>query len=104
MKSWIFIGSFFVSLLLGGCVTTAHTDLKKNLREAGFSKSSAKCLTDEMDDRLSYADLQDVNAFINSIEVNGDARSTIIEQGARIANPKAAAAFSRANLACVVDE
>ncbi|MEO1151437.1 MAG: hypothetical protein AAFW83_10685 [Pseudomonadota bacterium] len=86
-------------LALGGCATGAKSSIASNLTRLGLSQDRSKCVAREMNDRLDRSDLQDVARFLDDVT---DSRSpgNVLDTLLTIDNPRAAAAFARAGIAC----
>lgn len=84
---------------LSACVTGARGGLKSELVRLGLSKDRATCLAKEMDDRLDGSDLRDVSNFLDGIN-ESQSPGNVLDTLLTIDNPRAAAAFARAGIAC----
>ncbi len=87
-------------LFLSACATgSPRSKLVDRFVEFGLSKERSVCLADELDDRLERDDLNDVVDYVgglNAATSPGEALDALL----RIGNPRAAAAITRASLAC----
>jgi len=82
-----------------GCATGAQSSITSDLTRLGLSKSRAKCVAGEMNDRLKREDLRDVASFLSALNSSNSPGNTL-DTLLTIDNPRAASAFARAGISC----
>ncbi len=96
MKSILLIAA----LALAACATVSpRMRIENRFVEFGLSEEKAKCMGNELDDRLSRSDLQDVADFVGNINAAsspGEGLDALLS----IDNARAAGAIARASIAC----
>jgi hypothetical protein len=85
---------------LAACATAARVTLQDRFQAIGIPKETALCMVDDIDQRLSDDDLQDLARYTLQV---ARAPSTIeaIRALMRIDNPRAVSAVGRAAVQCV---
>ena len=89
-----------VALMLAGCVTAARYTLQDRFRAIGIPDGTADCMVDELDDRLSNEDLQDLAKYTVRLS-RADTTMAAIRSLMTIDNPRAVAAVGASGVACV---
>ncbi|MEL6790680.1 MAG: hypothetical protein AAGL18_00090 [Pseudomonadota bacterium] len=84
---------------IAGCATGAKSSIASDLSRLGLSQDRAKCVAREMNDRLERSDLQDVARFLGDVTASRSPGG-VLDSLLTIDNPRAAAAFARAGIAC----
>ena len=80
-----------VALMLAGCATAARYTLQDRFRAIGIPDGTADCMVDELDDRLSNEDLQDLAKYTVRLS-RADTTMAAIRSLMTIDNPRAVAA------------
>lgn len=89
-----------VALMLAGCATAARYTLQDRFRAIGIPDGTADCMVDELDDRLSNEDLQDLAKYTVRLS-RADTTMAAIRSLMTIDNPRAVAAVGASGVACV---
>ncbi len=89
-----------VALMLAGCATAARYTLQDRFRAIGIPDGTADCMVDELDDRLSNEDLQDLAKYTVRLS-RADTTMAAIRSLMTIDNPRAVAAIGASGVACV---
>ncbi len=91
-------------MLLSACVPVVkRNELRRELREAGFSAEQAQCLSDEIAPRLSIGELRELGRYVKTIKTS--LRELPVPQAmARIvgeANPRTVGVLAAAGRSCI---
>ena len=95
----LLISAVFV---LSACATAARYTLQDRFRAIGIPAGTADCMVDELDERLSDEDLQDLARYTFSL-ARADTTLGAIRSLMDIDNPRAVAAVGRSGIVCVSD-
>lgn len=87
-------------LIAGGCATAAKYTLQDRFRAIGIPAGTADCMVDELDQRLSSEDLQDLARYTVRLS-RADTTMAAIRSLMTIDNPRAVAAIGASGIACV---
>ena len=97
MSKFIALG---ILLLACACATVSpRMRIENRFVEFGLSEDKARCMGNELDDRLSRSDLRAVADFIGNIN-EAAAPGESLDALLSIDNPRAAGAIARAGIAC----
>lgn len=88
------------SMMLASCATAARYTLQDRFRAIGIPADTADCMVDELDDRLSNEDLQDLARYTVSV-ARADSTLAAIRALMQIDNPRAVAAIGASGVSCV---
>ncbi|MEO1134974.1 MAG: hypothetical protein AAFW68_00010 [Pseudomonadota bacterium] len=93
---WLIITAF----MMGACATAARYTLQDRFVAIGIPADTANCMVDELDQRLSSEDLQDLARYTLRLS---RARSTLdaIRSLMAIENPRAVTAIGASGVSCV---
>lgn len=85
---------------LAACATVARVTLEDRFQAIGISKETALCMVDDLDQRLSDDDLEDLARYTLNV---ARAPSTIeaVRALMRIDNPRAVTAIGKSAVQCV---
>ena len=86
--------------MLAGCATAARYTLQDRFRAIGIPDGTADCMVDELDERLSNEDLQDLARYTVRLS-RADTTLAAIRSLMTIENPRAVAAVGASGVACV---
>lgn len=87
-------------MLLAGCATAARVTLQDRFRAIGLPADTADCMVDELDERLSNEDLQDLARYTLRLS-RADTTMAAIRSLMTIDNPRAVAAIGASGVSCV---
>lgn len=87
-------------MLLAGCATAARYTLQDRFRAIGIPADTADCMVDELDERLSNEDLQDLARYTVRLS-RADSTLAAIRSLMTIDNPRAVTAVGASGVACV---
>lgn len=87
-------------LMLAGCATAARYTLQDRFRAIGLPESTADCMVDELDQRLSSEDLQDLAQYTVRL-ARADSTMAAIRSLMKIDNPRAVTAIGSSGVSCV---
>lgn len=87
-------------MLLAGCATAARYTLQDRFRAIGIPAGTADCMVDELDERLSNEDLQDLARYTVRLS-RADSTLAAIRSLMTIDNPRAVTAVGASGVACV---
>jgi len=88
------------ALALAGCATAAKYTLQDRFRAIGIPGDTADCMVDELDQRLSNDDLQDLARYTLRV-ARADSTLAAIRALMQIDNPRAVTAIGASGVACV---
>ncbi len=86
--------------LTSGCATAALFTLQDRFRAIGIPEGTADCMVDELDQRLSDEDIQDLARYTLTLS-RADSTLGAIRSLMTIDNPRAVAAIGRSGVTCV---
>lgn len=95
--SWAFLAG---ALLAASCATVARVTLEDRFQAIGIPEGVAVCMVDDLDDRLSDEDLQDLARYTVRL-ARADSTLEAVRSLMRIDNPRAVTAIGRSALGCV---
>jgi hypothetical protein len=88
------------ALMLAGCATAARYTLQDRFRAIGMPADTADCMVDELDERLSSEDLQDLAQYTVRLS-RADTTMAAIRSLMTIDNPRAVTAIGASGVSCV---
>lgn len=83
-----------------GCATAARYTLQDRFRAIGIPAGTADCMVDEVDQRLSDEDLQDLARYTLRLS-RADSTFAAVQSLMTIDNPRAVTAIGRSAVSCV---
>ncbi|PQA85487.1 hypothetical protein CW354_21320 [Marinicaulis flavus] len=86
--------------MMAGCATAARYTLQDRFRAIGIPAGTADCMVDELDERLSSEDLQDLARYTLRLS-RADSTLAAIRSLMTIDNPRAVTAVGSSGVACV---
>lgn len=86
--------------LLASCATAARYTLQDRFRAIGIPAKTADCMVDELDQRLSSEDLQDLAKYTVGL-AHADSTLEAIRSLMKIDNPRAVKAIGVSGVTCV---
>ncbi len=87
-------------LMIAGCATAARYTLQDRFRAIGLPAQTADCMVDELEQRLSSEDVQDLARYTLQLS-RADSTLGAIRLLMGIDNPRAVAAIGRSGISCV---
>ncbi len=87
-------------MLLAGCATAAKYTLQDRFRAIGIPEGTADCMVDELDERLTNEDLQDLAQYTLRLS-RADSTLAAIRALMTIDNPRAVTAIGASGVSCV---
>jgi hypothetical protein len=87
-------------MLLAGCATAARYTLQDRFRAIGIPEGTADCMVDELDERLTNEDLQDLAQYTLRLS-RADSTLAAIRALMTIDNPRAVTAIGASGVSCV---
>jgi hypothetical protein len=87
-------------LIVAGCATAARLTLQDRFRAIGLPAQTADCMVDELEQRLSSEDVQDLARYTLQL-ARADSTLAAIRLLMGIDNPRAVTAIGRSGLSCV---
>ncbi len=87
-------------MMLGACATAARYTLQDRFRAIGIPADTADCMVDELDDRLSNEDVQDLARYTVQL-TRANSTLAAIRSLMNIDNPRAVAAVGASGVSCV---
>ncbi len=94
---WALLGS---GLLLLSCATVARATLEDRFQAIGIPKDTALCMVDDLDERLSDDDLEDLARYTINV-ARAPTTTEAVRALMRIDNPRAVTAVGKSALQCV---
>ncbi|MEZ5894732.1 MAG: hypothetical protein R3C58_16505 [Parvularculaceae bacterium] len=88
------------AVMLSACATAARYTLQDRFRAIGIPANTADCMVDELDQRLSSEDLQDLARYTLEL-TRADSTLAAIRSLMKIDNPRAVTAVGASGVACV---
>lgn len=98
MQRWMFAA--LAAAMIAGCATAARYTLQDRFRAIGIPDEMADCMVDELDERLSNEDLQDLAKYTLRLS-RADTTLAAIRSLMTIDNPRAVTAIGASGVACV---
>lgn len=98
MQKWVCAA--LAAAMLAGCATAARYTLQDRFRAIGIPDGIADCMVDELDDRLSNEDLQDLAQYTVRLS-RADTTAAAIRSLMKIDNPRAVTAVGASGVSCV---
>lgn len=95
-----FILTASAAMALAGCATAARYTLQDRFRAIGLPEDTADCMVDELDERLSDDDLQDLARYTLRLS-RADSSLAAIRSLMAIDNPRAVTAIGASGISCV---
>ena len=99
MRRTIFTG-LVALLVITGCATAARYTLQDRFRAIGIPAGTADCMVDELDQRLSDEDVQDLARYTLRLS-RADSTFAAVQSLMAIDNPRAVTAIGRSAVSCV---
>ncbi len=87
-------------IFLSGCATVARYTLQDRFRAIGIPEGTADCMVDELEDRLSGEDIQDLARYTVNL-ARADSTFAAIRALMQIDNPRAVTAIGASGVSCV---
>lgn len=87
-------------LIVTSCATAARYTLQDRFRAIGIPAGTADCMVDELGDRLSDDDLQDLARYTLRL-ARADSTFAAVQSLMTIDNPRAVTAVGRSAVSCV---
>jgi hypothetical protein len=94
------IAALAAALLLASCATAARYTLQDRFRAIGLPDQTADCMVDELEQRLTSEDLQDLARYTLQLS-RSDSTFAVIRSLMQIDNPRAVTAIGRSGATCV---
>ncbi len=88
------------ALALSGCVTVAKYTIKDNLVDMGFSPGKASCMADQLEERLSDEDIQDLARYTAGLS-RADSPGQALDALMKVDNARAAGAITASGISCL---
>ena len=88
------------AMMLSSCATAARYTLQDRFRAIGIPEGTADCMVDELDERLSNEDLQDLARYTLRLS-RADSTLAAIRSLMTIDNPRAVTAIGASGISCV---
>lgn len=88
------------ALWLAGCATVAKATLEDRFQAIGIPEGTALCMVDDLDQRLSDEDLQDLARYTLRL-ARAETTMGAVRSLMQIDNPRSVAAIGRAAVSCV---
>ena len=100
VRASVGLSALLATALLAACATAAKVTLEDRFQAIGIPQGTAECMVDDLDERLSDDDLQDLARY--SVRL-ARAKSTAdaIRSLMQIDNPRAVTAIGRSAVSCV---
>jgi len=89
-----------VILMIAGCATAARYTLQDRFRAIGIPAGTADCMVDELEQRLSSEDVQDLARYTVNL-ARADSTFSAIRALMQIDNPRAVTAIGASGVSCV---
>lgn len=83
-----------------GCATAARYTLQDRFRAIGIPADIADCMVDELDERLSNEDLEDLARYTVRL-TRADTTTAAIRSLMKIDNPRAVTAVGASGVSCI---
>ncbi|NNE41720.1 MAG: hypothetical protein HKN14_12480 [Marinicaulis sp.] len=92
--------SIVCAAMVASCATAARYTLQDRFRAIGLPPDIADCMVDELDQRLTDEDLQDLARYTFNV-ARQDTTLNAIQALMEIDNPRAVTAIGRSGVSCV---
>ena len=92
--------AFASALLVSACATVTRYALEDRFQAIGVPQGIATCMVDDLEQRLSQEDLQDLARYTFGL-ARADSTVAAIRSLMTIDNPRAVTAVGKAGVACV---
>ncbi|MHA7872437.1 MAG: hypothetical protein ACX939_08820, partial [Hyphococcus sp.] len=89
-----------ILLLTAACATASRYTLQDRFRAIGIPPNTADCMVDELDERLSDDDLQDLARYTLRLS-RADTTAAAVRSLMSIDNPRAVTAIGASGVACI---
>jgi hypothetical protein len=86
--------------MISACATAARYTLQDRFRAIGIPAATADCMVDELEQRLSSEDIQDLARYTLRLS-RADSTLTAIRSLMTIDNPRAVTAIGASGVSCV---
>jgi len=97
-KSWMLAA--LGALAMTACATAARYTLQDRFRAIGIPAGTADCMVDDLEQRLSGEDVQDLARYTLNL-ARADSTFAAIQSLMTIDNPRAVTAVGRSGVSCV---
>jgi len=87
-------------LVIAGCATAARYTLQDRFRAIGIPAGTADCMVDDLEQRLSGEDVQDLARYTLQLS-RAESTFAAVQSLMRIDNPRAVTAVGRSAVGCV---
>ena len=87
-------------LVMAGCATAARYTLQDRFRAIGIPAGTADCMVDDLEQRLSGEDVQDLARYTLQLS-RAESTFAAVQSLMRIDNPRAVTAVGRSAVGCV---
>lgn len=88
------------AVMLSACATAARYTLQDRFRAIGIPADTADCMVDELEERLSSEDVQDLAQYTLQLS-RADSAMAAIRSLMSIDNPRAVTAVGASGISCV---
>lgn len=88
-------------VLMAGCTTIAKYSLQDSLQQIGFTDRQAGCMADQLEDRLSDEDLQDLARHLRTV-TRADSTGGAFSALTKINNPRVIGAATASGFSCAL--
>ena len=88
------------AVMLSACATAARYTLQDRFRAIGIPADTADCMVDELEERLSSEDVQDLAQYTLKLS-RADSAMAAIRSLMSIDNPRAVTAVGASGISCV---
>lgn len=93
----------FLAGALGACSMSPRERVEDGLRDMGMAKRPAKCMAEELDDRLAKRDMKTLAKFLEEAGERGDARpALILDSIEHMDDPAITTAAAKAGISCTL--
>jgi len=89
-----------VIVFVSGCASVARYTLQDRFRAIGIPAGTADCMVDELENRLSSEDIQDLARYTVNL-ARADSTYAAIRELMKIDNPRAVTAIGASGVSCV---
>jgi hypothetical protein len=94
------VSAALAAIMLVGCATAARVTLADRFRAIGIPADTSDCMVDELDERLTSEDLQDLARYTVRLS-RADTTMAAIRSLMTIDNPRAVTAIGASGVSCV---
>ena len=94
------IWAALAAVMMASCATAARYTLQDRFRAIGIPGDTADCMVDELEERLSSEDVQDLARYTLEL-TRADSTFAAIRSLMRIDNPRAVKAVGASGVVCV---